>query len=44
MFHESFWMPQRTIFRSDEVAGFPFEVGSIHTVMTPSWTPGLRVL
>jgi hypothetical protein len=31
-------------FRSAEVAGLPFTIGSTHAVMTPLWTPGFTVL
>jgi hypothetical protein len=45
MFHESLLAPlQRTKFRSPDVSGFPFCSRSMHTVITPPWMPGGRLL
>jgi hypothetical protein len=43
MFQLSVLRPQWTTFRSPEVARFPFVGGSMQTVMTPPWMPGLTL-
>jgi hypothetical protein len=43
MFQESILRPQWMMFRSPDVALFPFVGGSMHTVITPLWTPGLSL-
>jgi hypothetical protein len=46
MFQEIFLAPFKHTkkFRSPDVALLPFVGGSTHAVMTPLWTPGVRVL
>jgi hypothetical protein len=43
MFQDSLLRPQWMMFKSPDVALFPFVGGSMHTVITPLWTPGLRL-